>query len=184
MNLFNKLKRKLCWFYRPRGQAMTELAIIFPLLIVFFLAAAEFSNILMTALRVSNLSREIANAGFRDCAALTGTNADTCLQNISQKVMDGAKLLIKDFDDHGTLITTIYAQQAGQSALVLISRVTIGSGSFSSRYNTGNVNSSIVANNGTIVVGEAVINYTPLTAIKNFLELLSLPANIYEVTIF
>ena len=166
-----------------RGQAMTEMALIIPLLLVFILGAVEFSNLLMTALKATSLSREAANASFRDCAFLDNVAANTCLEDISTKILTGAKLTLPDFDANGRIITSIYERLPNQ-ATTLVLQKTKGSGAYSSHYTAGSVNASIVVKHKRVVISEIIYKYEPLTAIKNFLNLVDFPDKIYEVTIY
>ncbi len=180
MNPFKiNCSRKL---FRSRGQAMVELALIFPLLLVFILGAVEFGNMMMTALRTASLSREVTNAGFRDCASLNGAQADTCLENVTSKVFSGAQLLLTKFDSRGSIIATIYKKDPNQPVTLVLQK-TKGI-SHASRYSAGLIDQNIAAKQQRIVIGEVIYQYTPITAIKNFLTLVGFPTEIYEVTIY
>ena len=160
---------------------MTELALIFPLLLVFILGAVEFGNLLMVALRTASLSREVTNAGFRDCAFLNDQEADTCLENATTKVLSGAKLLLSDFDSRGAIISTIYKRDPNQPTALVKQKI---KGNHASRYTAGSVDPDIAAKQGRIVIGEVFYRYTAITAIRNFLNFVNFPTEIYEVTIY
>ncbi len=165
-----------------RGQAMTELALIFPLMLVFILGTVEFGNIMMIALRATSLSREVTNASFRDCAFLSNAAADTCLENTTEKVNSGAKLMLTKFAERGTVITTIYKHDPGQPTALVVQKVK--GVARPSRYVAGSIDQNIAATQERIVIGEIMYQYVPLTAIRNFLELVGFPTEIYEVTIY
>jgi len=165
------------------GQAMSEMALIIPLLLVFILGAAEFSNLMMTALRTAGLSREAANAGFRDCGFLSVNAADTCLETITDKVLTGANLTLSNFATRGNIIASIYEKKPNQPTTLILQK-SKGSGGYSSRYSAGSIDVSIAAKQERIVVAEVVYRYLPLTAIQNFLNLVGFPSKIYEVTIY
>ena len=179
MNLFKLHSRNRAGH---RGQALTELALIFPLLLVFILGSVEFANLMMTALRTASLSREVANAGFRDCAALDGAQANTCLDNITNKVLSGAGLMMTSFNSRGSIIATIYKKDLNQPTTV-VAQKTKGA-AHASRYGASSVDQNIMAQDGRIVIGEVIYQYTPLTTIKNILTLVGFPTEIYEVTIY
>ncbi len=167
-----------------RGQALSELAIIFPLLLVFIFGAVEFANLMMVALRTTGLSREVTNAGFRDCAFLDGTAADTCLENVANKVLSGAQLLLTNFNSRGTIIATIYKKDPGPPAQPTTLVKQKIKGSAASHYSAGTVDQSIMTNQQRIVIGEVVYKYIPITVIQKFLTLLQIPTELYEVTIY
>jgi len=161
---------------------MTELALVFPLLLVFILGTVEFGNIMMIALRATSLSREVTNAGFRDCAFLSDAAANTCLENTTEKVLSGAKLVLSKFADRGSIIATIYKHDPGQPTALVVQKIK-GVGR-PSRYTAGSIDQNIAATQERIVIGEIMYQYVPLTAIRNFLELVGFPTEIYEVTIY
>ncbi len=57
----------MLWFYRfrrnQRGQAIVEMALVLPILIMLIFGIVEFGRILNTYMEVTNLSREGARAG-------------------------------------------------------------------------------------------------------------------------
>lgn len=161
---------------------MTELALVFPLLLVFILGAVEFSNLMMIALRTSSLSREVTNAGFRDCAFLSDAAAGTCLDNVAGKVLTGANLLLTEFGSRGSIIASIYKRDPGQPTTLVVQK-TKGI-AHASHYTAGSIDQDIATKQERIVIGEVVYQYVPLTAIRNFLNLVGFPTEIYEVTIY
>ena len=84
MNLF-----KL--FLSQKGQAAIEFISIIPFLFIFFYAVLEFSLLFVHDQRVSALSRETANAAFRDCATLQGTPLTDCLQAVVDTIQAGGE---------------------------------------------------------------------------------------------
>ena len=86
MNLFRK---KL----NSRGQAVVEFASVIPVMVSIIFGVIELSNVLVYSLRASNLSREIANAAFRDCAYLSSASLTNCLQTSANRVRDEANLI-------------------------------------------------------------------------------------------
>lgn len=183
MNLFSKKFR----FKRLdlRGQAIVELALILPLLLVIVFGTVEYSHMFMTALRASNLSREIANTAFRDCAFVGDLAMKGCLTTNVERVRNEGNVVLPDFSAQGMVIASAYEQDIGSSPPVrLIAQRTGGSGDFTSRYDVNGVDPELLAKHERIVIGEILYPYTPVTPIKSFLTLLNVRTVIYEVTIY
>lgn len=168
-----------------RGQSLTELAILLPFFVTLILGTVEYSNMFMTSLRASNLSREIANASFRDCAPLDDAALVTCLSANAGKVSTEGALILNDFLARGAVIASAYARDLDESPAVrLAGTETAGGGAFQSRYNVNLVDENLVNQHDRIVIGEIIYPYTPITPLRNFLALLNIRAVIYEVTIY
>lgn len=185
MNLFKKNSRK------SKGQALVEFALVMPVLLIYLLGAAEFSNMFMTALRVSNLSREAANIAFRDCSYYSiplGTSTEerdeaqqrllTCMNEARDRINAYTNSLLGNFNSKGTVILSLY-----NTADNISSVVKGGSAAANSRYSIGSF-SSLQTNHPIIAAGEVFYQYTPLTPFANLIMGFSVLQNLYEVTIY
>ncbi len=140
---------------------------------------------LMMSLRVSNLSREIANVTFRDCAFLNDTAITSCLNSNVTRISNEGNLLLKNFNGLGTVIASAYAKNTvGSPSIRLINQKTAGGGKYTSHFNVNNVDSAVINTHDRIVIGEVIYPYTPITPVKSFLALFNLRTVVYEVTIY
>lgn len=170
-------------FSNSRGQAVIELALIFPFLFIFLFAVSEFSYLFVQDQRVTALSREASGAAFRECSGLPIDEMDSCLQNIANELSVRGAALLPGFDSRGLVIVSMY--QSGSTGAVEQAGLKVsGGGSGDTTYSTGSFDSGFVADNGFIAVGEAFYDYQPLTPIESLLTLLQLPDNLYEATVF
>lgn len=63
-----------------QGVAMLEVAILLPLVFLFVFGGLEYSRTLERSQWVSQLSREVANVTYRECAASTGPVLNACIR--------------------------------------------------------------------------------------------------------
>lgn len=172
-------------FKNLRGQSLVELALLLPLLMVILMGIVEYSNMFMMALRASNLSREVANASFRNCSFLNDSAMTTCLNSNVVKVGEEGQMILTDFGTLGTVIATAFEQNAGGNPPVrFISRQESGNGGFTSRYDISVIDTQVINDHERIVVGEVIYPYVPVTPLSGFLNLLNIRTVIYEVTIY
>lgn len=177
---------------RTAGQAMVEFIFIIPVLFVFILAVLEFSTIYVQVQRNASLSREVANAIFRDCATLVSTEINGCMDNIVNQVNAQAGGLLENFNSggpalRGKIIAKTFLPIKGTTKIQTYESHTAGSNAvvdnFISRFDENTVDKTIVQNQGAVVTGEVFYGYKPLTIIGNLLNT-TLPDNFYEATIY
>ncbi|GEM_PF-1606167 len=171
-----------------KGQSAVEFAFIIPIIFIFFYAVLEFSFLFVRQQRISSISRETANAAFRDCASLSESAIGPCLDKTLAGVHQNVQSILPDFDNKGTVIVSVYGLDTTNNSnpppLKSLGVKKIGSGSNASHYSLQSIDATVVRNQGVVVVGEAFYAYTPLTPIEGLLNLLSLPKVIYENSIF
>ena len=166
--------------FNKRGQSAVELGFMLPVLVTIVLGIIELSNFITFSLRASNLSREIANAAFRDCGFLSDSSLPSCLQTSADRVRDHADFIFNNFTNLGAVVVSAYesnpANLAGQKAA--------GAGAYASRYNVGSVDQDVLATHERIVIGEVFYPYTPITPAGAFLNFFDINPVVYEVTIY
>ncbi len=183
MNHFKKNTRLKKW--NSRGQSLVELGIALPLFLGILFGIVELSNMLMMSLRVSNLSREIANVTFRDCTFLNDTAIASCLSSDVTRISNEGNRILKNFNSLGIVIASTYAKNTPDSPFIrLVNQKTAGGGKYTSHYNVNNVDSAVINTHDRIVIGEVIYPYVPITPVKGFLTLFNLRTVIYEVTIY
>lgn len=169
-----------------RGQSIIELALIIPILFVFFFGLLEFTVMFVQSQRVTTLSREVANAAFRDCSSRTGAELNSCLQGIVDQINVGANInnILPSFTAKGRVVASVYDWDLDSNAPRLLSRRGAGSSSQSSKYDENSVDKTVVQNQGVIAIGEIYYNYTAITPITSLLDLVDFPTEFYGVTIY
>ena len=155
--------------------------LMIPVLISIVLGIIELSNYLTFSLRASNISREIANAAFRDCSVLTQASLTTCLQTSADRVRDHANFIFNNFNTLGKVIVSSY--QATPNP-VLADQRTAGLGVYASHYDINKIDLNVLTTHQQVVVGEVVYPYTPITPAGLFLNLFQGNPVIYEVTFY
>ena len=182
MNHFNNVQPK---HWNSRGQSLVELALLLPFLLIILLGIVEYSNMFMMALRASNLSREVANASFRNCSRLNGASMASCLNENVVKVGEEGQNILSGFDTLGKVIATAYEHDAASNPPVrFVNQQTTGAGNFASRYSTAVIDTNVINTHDRIVVGEVIYPYVAVTPLKSLLDLLNIRTVIYEVTIY
>lgn len=175
-------------FGNSRGQAIIELAMIFPLLFIFFYAISEFSTLFVNDQRVTALSREAAGAAFRECGGLPQDDLGECLQDIVDEVSNRAQNLLREFGARGHIIVSVYQQDpdaGGAPAPVEQTELReAGNGGIGTQFTTASFDANFMTENGLVVVGEAYYENEVLTPIQQLLTLLQLPESLYESTLF
>ena len=88
-----------------RGSAITECAIILPLLLGFALAGLELSRSLRYSQLASTLSREIGSVAYRECGSMSVRDTRTCLQGVfnsfntfGQSLVPGTMLAVSVYE--------------------------------------------------------------------------------------
>ena len=173
---------------------MIEFLLTVPVVFGLVLAILEFSVLFVQIQRVSALSREAANAAFRDCSTLSNSPApqlDACIDGILNPISQGGASILSNFAANGTIIVSIY-----QNGPVLVTQRAGGGGGYASRYtpaypfNLSLIPPPVVPAGGgapppptRIAIGEAFYTYTPLTIVGTLLGF-ALPGNLYETTIY
>ena len=171
--------------FNRRGQALIELALMLPIFLAIVLGTVEYSNMFMTSLRASNLSRQIANAAFRDCAFLSDAAMSGCLSTVTGKVAADANEILQDFATRGTVIASTYVRDNTMSPPVrLASTRSAGAGGHVSGYTRTTVDLNIVTQHDRIVIGELFYPYTAITPFSSVLPLVNVRSQLYEVTIY
>ncbi|OIO37893.1 MAG: hypothetical protein AUJ72_03745 [Candidatus Omnitrophica bacterium CG1_02_46_14] len=164
---------------------MIELIFITPLLFALILAAFEFSQMFIQAQRVSSLSRETANAVFRDCSSFPNDQLENCVELLREDINLGAKSLLKDFNtDRGRVVVSIYKwrkEHEEDKNSVVLAYPSIAD--IASHINLDNVDQTILEDQGVIVVAEVFYRYIPSTIVGNLLNLKSI-GQLYEITIY
>jgi len=172
-------------FKNARGQSLVELALLLPFLMIILMGIVEYSNMFMIALRASNLSREVANASFRNCSFLNDSAMPACLSSNVVKVGEEGEMILTNFGTSGTVIATAFEQDAASNPPVrFVNRQLSGNGGFSSRYSTSVIDTQVINDHERIVVGEVIYPYVPVTPLRSLLNLLNIRTVIYEVTIY
>lgn len=171
MNLFK---------WNKRGQAAIELGFMIPVLVTIIFGIVELSNFLTFSIRASNLSREIANAAFRDCAFLSAGSLPDCLQTSADRVREHADFIFNDFTNLGAVIVSTYESAPPD----LVGQKVAGAGAYASRYNENSVDQDVLATHERIIIGEVFYPYAPITPAGALLNLFDINPVVYEVTIF
>jgi hypothetical protein len=166
-----------------RGQAMLEFIFMIPLLLTFMFATLEFCAMFIQAHKLSSLSREAANAAYRECGPMTGARFDVCLDDLSEELGNGAAAMLPDFGAKGAVVTSVWGPDADGEP-VLLRRTETGNGAHESAIEAENIDRDFLAGQGILVVGEAFYDYAPITPIRNILQLLSLPTSLRETTVY
>ena len=199
MNATSEKKKR-----NPSGQVLIEIVMALPIFFVFIYGIAEFSNLLVQAQRVSSLSREAANAAYRDCNdrvdvkkaddAEAKIKLNKCVSDEVNQINDGANNghLLPNFAAGGTVIASLYAFDPVNKVPVLMSQESAGEGGGSSRFDEHNTDlAAITANLGIVGVGEAIYTYHPLIPhLQGFLQWMFglggvvIPDAIHETTVF
>ncbi len=177
MNHFRRL------YLNSRGQAAVELALVLPIVMMVLLGTVELSNMFLISLRVSNMSREVANAAFRDCAYLPDADQSQCLSSTAARIRDEGNLLLRDFSGHGTVVASTYAASSN-SAVRLVDSQSVGNGKHPTRYNESRIDAMLANSYKRLTVGEVFYGYTPITPVGSLFSYLKREPVIYEVTIF
>lgn len=94
------LKNKGQLSNKLRGQSAVELMFIIPLLAVFLAATFEFSSLYYFNLKLDNITREAANAAFRDCQGLADPKAmKDCLTPIVNELAEKSSYVLTHFSE-------------------------------------------------------------------------------------
>jgi hypothetical protein len=166
--------------FNKRGQAMVEFAFMVPVMVTIIFGVIELSNFLTFSLRASNISREIANAAFRDCGFLSTGSMSTCLQSSADRVREHADFIFNDFTNLGAVVVSTYEANPPD----LAGQETAGAGGYTSRYDIGSVDQDVLATHERIVIGEVFYPYVPITPAGSLLNLFNISPVVYEVTIY
>ena len=97
--------------YSRRGQALIEFMIYFPLTLIFAFSLLEMGMEFNVSQKVTNVSREAANAALRACGtqAADPTAMGVCLENIAYPTVENiAKNSFKDYLSSGQVILSVY----------------------------------------------------------------------------
>ena len=172
MNPFRKLNN--------RGQALMELAFMMPVFVTIIFGVIELSNYLTFSLRASNISREIANAAFRDCGFLSDSSLPGCLQSSADRVREHADFIFNDFTNLGAVIVSTYEANPPD----LAGQESAGAGGYLSRYDVNLVDQDVLSTHERIVIGEVFYPYAPITPAGALLNLFDINPVVYEVTIY
>ncbi len=165
------------------GQATVEFIFIIPLVFALILAAFEFSQMFIQAQRVSSISRETANAVFRDCSSLPDNQLAGCVTSSLQDINTGAGKLLTNFGGRGQVVVSIYRWNA-VAPNVRLAYIAPAAPNPPSHINLGNANTnSALQNQGVIVVGEVFYQYAPATIVGNLIRVF-IPGRLYEITIY
>lgn len=184
---------------RLSGQAMVEFILIIPILFVFLLAVLEYSYMFVQAQRVSALSREAANAAYRDCSSYTdAVELSGCLELIGPPLKQNASSFLPDFGAQGCIIISIYAYttnpanagtaNANVKSVQRLVQKSYNGAVFVSRYDPGSAvtaetGNSLAQKQGAVAVGEVFFNYQPVTVIGSLMKDV-LPQSFYEITVY
>jgi hypothetical protein len=171
-------------FNNSRGQSLLELAFIIPIFMAIVFGIIEFTNMYMTSLRASNLSRAIANGAFRDCGFLSQSSMSTCLQDSIDRVFSEANLILADFANQGTVMASTYEFDPNDPPARLAGQEAAGAGGYTSRYDLNLIDMDVLTTHERVVIGEVMYPYEPVTPVKAFLTMLNINPVIYEVTIY
>lgn len=147
----------------------------------------EFSTLFVQSQRITALSREVANATFRDCGDQTDAELVSCVDNVIALISAGAGGILHDFATRGTVIASVYIPDPDVNEnppVVFAAGDSGGGGGHASRYGTNDLDPQFVLDQRMIVIGEAFYQYTSLTALQSMLNLLNLPSDLYGVTIY
>ncbi len=157
------------------------MALLVPVVLAVLLGILELSHMFLVSLRVSNMSRQVANVAFRDCTYLPQSSQLNCLTEVTERIRDEGILLLDDFETQGSVVASTYSRNPGESVLLLGSG---GAGSHLSLFDTSRIDPDLAASYGRLAVGEVFYRYTPMTPIGSIFSFLLEEPVLYEVTIF
>lgn len=100
MNLTDRSRLSLS--AETSGAVIMELALALPVLVLLFLSSTEYVRALQVQQTLAVVSREAANATFRDCVELD--NVDECLDYVYDRMFDSSQKALPGME----LIITIY----------------------------------------------------------------------------
>ena len=180
-----------------RGQALTELAMIFPVMMLAIFAVLEVTNMMIRQQKLITLSREATSAAFRDCGFIDDSVASKalelrdCLDNIQAQVLSGATAIFPDFSSRGALIISLYEHNSAGAGLGRrLKAISPGttSNSYHTRFDVNNVPQDILTQQTEIAIGEAFYSYVPITPVQAFLTLFgqvaAIPTENYEASLY
>ena len=170
------------------GQSGVEFCMTIIFFIFFSLATVEFTSLFVEKQRVCSLSREAANASFRECYDSVGSaNIQACLENpeFNEKVYTGAKSILKNFETKGKIIVSYYVFENGNGGKPADTYVVYkkGGGQYPSKYNAASTFTTGQSGSRVVCVGEIYYHHDPSTPIGAIMGLI-LPENVYESTIY
>jgi Flp pilus assembly protein TadG len=184
--MFKSMQQRLFANARAdKAGVILEFALILPLILGITLGAFETARAMRIHQRMSVLSREAANAAFRECSDLPSPSA--CLNNVLTRMNS----LNASGAPGAELVLTIFTYDASTSNVVLAGRAgTDGAGVTSkgnaTRYSSANVASNITslnAQNRVIAISEVFLPYSSVTGtFPGFYKFSK--AVFYETTIF
>lgn len=165
VNLFKKLLSS------SSGTALTELAILLPIISLVGMISIDIANIFSINQRLNMISRESANFISRDCITL----ADYCLSEITNQaaiVLPGSELVISVYQIDGASVITrsgVYPS-TGQTASGKITK-----------YNPSTIAANVTSLNSlnkTVVISEVFYKHNPVVGFS------ILSKDLYESAIF
>jgi hypothetical protein len=172
---------------------MIEFALIVPLILLALFSLFEATHWMQIKQRVIMLSREAANATYRNCSfhnERASFSHDACLSQVRDRVNNFALRLFPDFNERGLIIVSLYQHTEAEGVQrKSIIPVTGGNGSFSTQFNSSNADLGNVARDqGQIVFGEAFYQLNFITPVSAIFNLMGMNAPIlgacYEATVF
>ncbi len=165
-----------------RGSAITEFAIVLPLLLGFALAGLELSRSLRYTQLASTLSREIGSVAYRECTSMSARDTRTCLQGVydrfitfGQSLVPGTLLAVSAYEydkDTGEIrrvgIAPLAAATPGAtdnpSRFTVPNGVPINgvAGSLTGNAIAGAITQQVLQDHRVVVIGEALVPFRPI----------------------
>jgi len=163
------------------GQAAVEFAVIVPMVLVIISVVVELTMIFIETEKVSNIGRELAKVVYYECSGrIFGEAAFVdCMDSSLLDIRHRASSALKDFDQQGKLIATVYqsSQVAGtidnsymdeSDPAPVIPGLTTRFPTVAGLGINGAVSGLNIQDVGVIVVSEVYYRYTPKTPLGNF----------------
>lgn len=133
MSLVRKFLRGL---HRSQsGGAILEFAMVMPILLSLSFAGFEFSRSLKIVQIGSTLSREAANLAFRRCVAESGTELNTCLQNVADETVNFSRVAVPNV----TIILSLWLHDPSKPLETRTDRLSIAASTSSNTFTGGQV---------------------------------------------
>lgn len=195
--MIKRLIKGLAWAKRladERGNALVELVICMPLLLVLAFGLIDFSQMIFDKQTMAGISRQGSNLASRNYTGPTGSMPLSTV--VSALVTQGASLNI---GTNGRIIVTVVADGLdGSNKLIpgdpkildqyesptgISATSKVGTGAGNSATLPSGVTTNVLDQGRTIYVTEVFYKYTPMTPVGSFLKT-SLASTMYDVAYF
>ncbi len=165
-----------------RGQSFIEFAVFIPILMICLFVSVEFGMAYTQAQKVTNLSREIAYAAYRDCADATTAPNNVLTNCLSAKLNDVqstiSNTMLPNFSQRGTLILSVYDSVGSKT----VSNPANPPAAHATKFTAGDA--TLMSYDGRVIIGEVFYDYTAVTPVNNLLHLAKFPSVLYETAVY